>query len=464
MRDTDMRPFFEPQGIALVGARSSPGFGYGIPIVLDHHGWRDRLFMVNPRGGELHGMPLHSSIEAVPSSVDLAVIIVPAPAVPGVLDEVGRKGIRHAIIESAGFAEVGAAGMELQDEALRVARGHGMRLIGPNCVGVVNTSNEFSTVEVIDEAMEPGSTAIIAQSGVFGAVMLDMLHEYWLHISKAVTLGNRIDLDECDMLEYFRKDPATEVVMMYLEGAADGLELRETLSRVTREKPVLVLKSGRTTEGRAATASHTASMSGEDDVYDAVFRQTGTVRAGSLEELVEMARVFSSQPLPHGNRLAVITSSGSLGVMATDTAVACRLSVPELSVETTRRITENAPGWMNVRNPIDVGPSAQFPVALAAALDDPDVDMVLAITVLPYSVFRAVTGKGSTGENWFGDIASIKKSCPPKPLVVCAVGHGEFVHKMRLISGASVPVFVAPEPAVKALASLNSYARFGDDA
>jgi len=456
----DLTTFFEPRGIALIGARSSPGFGYGIPIVLRHHGWADRLYQVNPKGGELHGMKVYTSLAEVPDPVDLAVIIVPAPAVQGVLEEVGIRGIRHAVIESAGFAEIGPAGKELQDAALNVARKHAIRVIGPNCVGVVNTANKFSTVEVIDEAMEPGSTAIIAQSGVFGAIMLDMLHEFWLHISKAATLGNRMDLGECELLDYFRNDPATEVVMMYLEGAADGKALRDSLAKIAPLKPVLVLKSGRTSEGRAATATHTASMSGEDDIYDAVFKQTGAIRAGSLEELVEMARVFSSQPLPKGNRLAVITTSGSLGVMATDTAVASGLEIPELSSATTERIREDAPGWMNVRNPIDVGPSRQFPVALAAALDDPGIDMVLAITVLPYAIFRAVTSKGSTGENWFGNIEQIKKAGPAKPLVVCAVGHNDFVDRMRHISGASVPVFVAPEPAVKALASLHGYARF----
>jgi len=289
-----------------------------------------------------------------------------------------------------------------------------------------------------------------------------MLHEYWLHISKAVTLGNRMDLDECDMLSFFKDDPATGVIMMYLEGAADGGRLRETLEGVTREKPVLVLKSGRTSQGREATASHTASMSGEDDVYEAVFKQTGTVRAGTLEELVEMARVFSTQPLPKGNRLAVVTSSGSLGVMATDTAVASGLDIPTLSEATEGRIREEAPGWMNVRNPIDVGPSPQFPVALTAALEDPGIDMVLAITVLPYAIFRAVTRRGQTGHNWFGHIEEIKANAPTKPLVVCAVGHHEFVERMRDICGAGVPVFVAPEPAVKALASLRDYSAFLD--
>ncbi len=454
--------FFEPRGVAVIGARGSPGFGYGIPLVLKRNGWGDRLFLVNPRGGMLHGMKLHRSIEDVPGEVDLAVIIVPAPSVVEVLDRVGSRGIRHAIIESAGFAETGPEGRKLQDAALEAARRHGIRVIGPNCVGVVNTANRFSTIEVIDEAMERGSTGIIAQSGVFGAIMLDMLHEHQLYVSKAVTLGNRVDVDECDMLDLFCDDPSVSVIMMYIEGTADGSKLRQSLHRLAGIKPVLVLKTGRSARGREATLSHTASLSGEDDVYRGILRQFGAARAESLEELIEMARVFATQPPPAGRHLAVITSSGSLGVMATDTAVARGLEVPELSRDTARRVLEGSPGWMNVRNPIDVGPSAQFPVALKAALEDPAIDMVLAITVLPYAIFRAVTAKGSTGENWFGDIGAIKAANPGKPLAVCAVGHQDFVRRMRALSGTSVPVFVSPEPAVKALASLYEYSVFLD--
>lgn len=458
-RVSGLSVFFEPKGVALIGARSSPGFGYGIPLVLKRHGWAARTFLVNPRGGELHGMKVYGSLDDVEGPVDLAVVVVPARSVPGVMRDIGRRGIRHAIVESAGFAETGTGGAALQEEAMAEAREHGIRVIGPNCVGVVNTANGFSTVEVIDEAMNPGSTAIIAQSGVFGAVMLDMLHEYRLHVSKAVTLGNRVDVGEPEVLEYLRRDPQTAVVMMYLEGAADGRGLLETLKRTTREKPVLVLKSGRSPEGRHATASHTASISGEDEVYDAVFRQAGAVRAGSLEELVEMARVFSALPLPRGGRLAIVTSSGSLGVMAADAAVSRGLEVPALGAETARRVTRGAPSWMNVRNPVDVGPSAQFPSALAAVLEDPDVDMVLAITVMPYAIFRIVTGRGSTGVNWFGDIRGIHAKRPAKPLAVCAVGHHDFIERMREISGPAVPVFASPEPAVRALAALRSYAR-----
>lgn len=453
----DMRTFFEPRGVALVGARRKTGFGYGIPLVLGRQGWSDRLYLVNPSGGELHGLPVFRRVEEVPDPVDLAVIIVPAPVVPAVLDEVGRRGIRHAIIESAGFAEVGDAGRALQDETGDVAARHGIRVIGPNCVGVVNSANRFTTVEIADEAFSTGNVSIIAQSGVFGNVLLDLLPEYALYVSKAATLGNRMDVNECDMLEYLGGDPATKVIMMYLEGAMDGRRLKSVLETVSAGKPVLVLKTGRTEAGKAATASHTASLSGTDVLYDAVFDQSGVIRAQNLEELVETARVFATQPLPKGPRLGIVTSSGSLGAMATDAAVSRGLVLPALSEGTVSGIRGEAPDWMNVKNPLDVGPSPMFAKAMMALLDDPDVDMVIAITIIPYVIFRELSRRGYSGEAWFGDIAAVHDSVPQKPFVVVAVGHSEFVREMRKVAGPDVPVFVSPEPAARALAALYNY-------
>ncbi len=463
MPGSDLRAFFDPAGVAIVGARRNLGFGYGIPIMLKMSGWAERMRLVNPTGGELHGLPVYKSVLEVPDPVDLAVVLVPAAVVPSILEEIGDRGIRHVIIESAGFAEIGESGRVLQEEAAAVASRHGIRVIGPNCVGLVNTGNRFSTVEIIEEALEPGPTAIIAQSGVFGNCLLDVLPAYRLFVSKAVTLGDRMDVDECDVLEYLLDDPATEVIMMYLEGAADGVRLKDTLAAVTRKKPVMVLKSGRTPAGRAATESHTASLSGEDELYEAVFTQTGTIRAANLEGLVEMARMFSTQPAPAGNRLGIVTSSGSLGVMATDTAANYGLVVPALSEKTAEKMRAGAPAWMNVKNPLDVGPSGQFAAALAALLEDPGIDMVIAVTIIPYAVFRELMKMGFDGRGWFGDIAEIRKSAPEKPLAVVAVGHREFMEHMGEVCGPDVPIYASPEPAARALAALHHYWRWREE-
>ncbi|HVP79387.1 MAG TPA: CoA-binding protein, partial [Thermodesulfobacteriota bacterium] len=304
-----------------MGARKSFGFGYGIPLFLQKQGWGNRLFLVNPGGGELHGQPVYKRVQDVPSPVDLAIVIVPAEAVPGVMEDVGERGIRNIILETAGFAEIGERGVALQERVKALAMQYGIRVIGPNCVGVVNTENRFCSVEIIEESLTPGPLSIIAQSGVFGNILLDYLPQYGLFVSKAVTLGNRVDVDESDVLDYLDRDSATRVILVYLEGTVNGRRFMESLARVTKKKPVLILKSGRTEAGKQATASHTGSLSGRDNIYGAAFAQAGAIRAESLSQLIDLARVFTTQPLPQGNRLGIITTSGSLGALSTDFAV-----------------------------------------------------------------------------------------------------------------------------------------------
>ena len=415
------------------------------------------MYLVNAAGGRLHGMPVFKGIFDVPDPVDLAVVILAAPAVPGVLARIGKRGIKHVIIESAGFAEVGDGGRVLQEQATEIAAAYGLRIIGPNCVGIINNDNGFATVETLEESHTPGSTAIIAQSGAFGNVLLDSLPQRGLLISKAITLGNRMDTDECDALEYLRTDPPTRAIMMYLEGAADGTGLRESLERVTREKPVIILKSGRTAAGSSATASHTGSMSGKDKLYEALFAQTGAIRAASIDELIDLARVFSTQPIPRGNGLGIVTTSGSLGALATDVAVTSGLAVPALTQSTVERLKTDAPSWMNVRNPLDVGPSGVFVKAISALIEDPRIDMVLAIPLLPLSTVKLYQHLGFEPEEWFGEISSVYEAAPDKPLIACAVGHREFLDIMARMCGPAVPLLNSPENAARTLAALWRY-------
>jgi len=455
----NLRNFFEPKGVVIVGARRSFGFGYGIPPFLQNHGWGNRLQLVNPVGGELHGQKVYKRVQDVPEPLDLAIVIVPAEAVPGVMEEIGERGVKHTIIETAGFAETGEKGLALQQKVKAVAMQYGMRVIGPNCVGVINTENKFASVELIEEALTPGSVSVIAQSGVFGNILLDHLPQYDLFVSKAVTLGNRVDVDESELLEYFSEDRSTRVVMVYLEGAANGPRLVKSLAKVTQHKPVVILKSGRTQTGKEATASHTGSMSGQDHIYDAVFAQTGAIRAESLSGLIDLVRVFATQPLPKGNRLGVITTSGSLGALATDVAVSCGLTVPPLSLFTVNQARDIAPDWMNVRNPLDLGPSQNFNRLLPMLLFDSQIDMVLAIMVIPYAAIRNLRSAGVTVRDLFGDIAAVREQHPEKPLVGVVIGHPGFVEDMASLCGPSVPIFNSPEPAAKALAAIWRYTR-----
>jgi acyl-CoA synthetase (NDP forming) len=407
----------------------------------------------------LHGQNVYKRVQDVPSPVDLAIVIVPAEAVPGVMEEIGERGIKNVIIETAGFAEIGDRGRALQERAKAIAAQYRMRVIGPNCVGVVNTGNRFCSIEIIEESLIPGPLSIIAQSGAFGNILLDYLPRCGLFISKAVTLGNRLDVDESDVLDYLDWDPTTRVIMIYLEGTANGRRLMESLARVTKKKPVLILKSGRTEAGKRATASHTGSISGQDDIYGAAFAQAGAIRAESLSQLIDLARVFTTQPFPRGNRLGIITTSGSLGALSTDIAVSKGLTVPPLSSWMVKQVQELSPEWMNVKNPLDVGPSGIYGKLLPMFLTDPEIDMVLAIMVIPWEAVTNFKAVGFRVEDWFGDIASLRERHPDKPLVGVVIGHAEYVDDMASLCGRSVPIFNSPEAATQALAALWSYSK-----
>jgi acyl-CoA synthetase (NDP forming) len=451
--------FFQPKGIVIVGARRSLGFGYGIPLFLQNHGWGKHMYLVNPSGGDLHGQTVYKRVKDVPASADLAIVIIPAPAVPGIMEDIGKHGIKHVIIETAGFGETDEKGKALQEHVKAIAIRYGIRVIGPNCVGVVNTANRFASVELIDESLVPGPVSIIAQSGVFGNILLDYLPECGLSISKAITLGNRLDVNESDMLDYLNDDPTTRVILLYLEGAEDGPRLRETLARVTRNKPVIILKSGRTEAGKLATASHTGSMSGQDAIYTGLFAQTRAIRAETLSELIDLARVFATQPAPQGNRLGIITNSGSLGALATDVAVSSGLTLPPPSTFMLKQLREIAPDWMNIKNPLDLGPSGIYDSALPIFLANPDIDMALAIIVLPYAVASKFKTMGIAEEDWFGDIELIRSQYPHKPLLNIVVGHHQFVADIARLSGRSTPVFSSPEQAARALSALWHYSK-----
>ena len=452
-----LSPFFEPTGIAIIGARSTPGFGYGLPANLRAHGWADKTYLVNPNGGELLGYPVYRRLADLPAPVDLAVVIVPAPAILKVLTDIGEHGIKNTIIMSAGFAEAGEDGKTRQIQAGKIALKYGMKVIGPNCVGVVNTANQFSTTEMMPEAYAPGRLAIIAQSGVFGQNILERVNEYGIYVSKAVTLGNRLVVNEIDMLEYLNHDPETDTIAMYLEGSADGRRLNETLSGVTRNKPVIVLKSGRTAEGKSATESHTGSMSGEDNLYDGMFAQTGAVRAETLEDFTAFCRVFATQPLPVGNRLGIVTGSGSMGALATDCAIKSGLIVPPLSDQLIAAMKEGAPDWMNTKNPLDVGPSMLFSKAFNAMMEDPDFDMVLTIIAVPYSVFRFRLATSTVEEFFYGGKTPLKERKWDKPFLIAVVCHEDLVKIFKERAEPSTPIFNTPEPPVRALAALWQY-------
>ena len=449
--------FFTPRNVAVIGATNKLGFGHGIPKHLINNGYRDRLYLINPREKELFGLPVNASITDVPGEVDLAIIAIPAPSVPEAVKGCLKKGIHSIIIESAGFSEIGSEGARIEREVADMIETTKTRIIGPNCVGVINLHNGFASTEVSFDDLKSGNIGVVAQSGVFGNIMVDWAPSQNLRLSKVISIGNRLDVDEVDMLEYLLSDDQTEVIVLYLEGVKDGRRFIETASRVARKKPLLVLKSGCTEEGKAATASHTGSMAGNDAIYDAVFAQCGIIRANSFQELFDIAKVMSTQPTPPGPEVAVVTTSGSLGAMTTDSCAKLGLTLPPYSPETIEKIRAKAPGWMNVRNPLDLGPSGLFGEALTAALKEPNMKSVILIPIIPNSAFEVMASMDMDLSMWFGKIHEIRDIAPDKPIIATTMGKSLWVKRLREFFGEGIPIVSSTENAARALFELYRY-------
>lgn len=457
-----LNKFFEPEKVALIGATRTPGFGYGIPGFWKRHGWLEKAYLVNPKGGEIEGKPVLRSISELPDGIDLAVLMVPAKAVKGAIKELGEKGVKALVIESAGFAETGAEGKREQEEISKLACQFGMRLLGPNCVGVVNTELKFATIEIMDQALEKGEVGIIAQSGVFGNILLDHLPALGIRVSKVATLGNKIDLDEADFLEYFAQDPKIKVILLYEEGIQDGRRLIAALKYATEKKPVLVLKSGRTEFGKRATLSHTGSLSGEDLIYEGAFRQAGAIRASNLQELLYLAKAFTSQPSLKGKRIGVLTTSGSMGAMLSDALFEMGFELAEWSVGTLEKIKQVAPGWVNLKNPLDVGPSGIFGKALDALFSDPNPDGFVLIPVIPFAAIEPWRAIGFKMRDFFGEISKLRERVPDKPVITVLLGYEQLEKEMEELCGNAITVVHSPEMAVRVLAGLSAQKRLAD--
>jgi len=453
--------FYRPETVALIGVSSSFGFGHGLPRFLIDQGWGDRIYPVNPSVKEIAGMRAYSSVCDVPVDIDLACILVPAQFVEGVLEECVAKGVKAVIVMSAGFAETGPEGKKRQDSLSAIARAAGIRMIGPNCIGVVDVPNGFGTTEILLKDIQPGNISMVAQSGVFGNILLDEAPALGIGIAKAATIGNRADLDETDFLSYYGEDPDTGVIVLYMESIKRGRDFLETVRRVSRKKPVLAYLGGQTEAGRKATRSHTGSMAGFRRMDRDVLRQAGVWIAEDPAELLETAKVFSLCPLPLGKKVLTVTASGSLGVMAADRLTEEGLDFAELSSSKLSRLQEMTPPWMNLRNPLDVGPSGLFGEAMNLALKAPEVDAVLAFPVIPWAVVSSLLRENPAAvESMFVDRAVLEKAASEKPVIVSVPGHPDW----REVCGRSVfprvPIVSTPQAAAGALGALYRYERW----
>jgi acyl-CoA synthetase (NDP forming) len=379
-----MKKFLDPESIAVIGASSDPRKGgYALVSNLKEKFSRD-LYPIHPGGDTICGLKAFPRVGDLPKPVDLAIIFVRAPLVPQIIEECGRQGIQHVMIQSAGFAETGPQGLALQERCLAVAREFGMRIWGPNCMGVINGRTgmiaSFVRTGILKGHLKPGGVSMIVQSGMLTAGFLSqVLREEYFGISKACSIGNKCDIDECDLLEYFADDDTTETVGVYLESVPDAGRLRSALSGLN--KPVVILKGGTSDEGARAARSHTASLAGNAQVIEGFFQQVGVRRAYDFFEMVDLLRgAVLWKGRPRGPRIGILTFSGASGIVASDRLDHYGMVLAHLSEETIKRLKGIFPEWMDARNPVDlwpaierVGPEA-YRVALEALLDDSGVD------------------------------------------------------------------------------------------
>ena len=449
----DLDAFFKPTSIAVVGAsRRSDTIGYQIVDNLLRHGYTGVVYPVNPKARAIHSVPAYPSVEAIPGDVDLALIVVPKEHVLGVVDECGRKGVKALVVISAGFKEVGGEGVERELQLVEAARKYGMRLVGPNCMGLLNTEAGMSMNATFAPTMPPaGPMSFMSQSGAMGVTILDYAAEYGIGIHHFVSVGNKADISGIELTQYWEADPGTKVILMYLENFGNPREFASFARRVTRKKPIVMVKSGRTKAGARAAASHTGALAGVDATGSALLAQLGVIRADSVQALFDIAMAFEEQPIPRGNRVAILTNAGGPGIMIADACESEGLEVVELTEETRARLAEVLPAEASVRNPVDMIASAtseSYRVALEMVMDDANVDAAIAAFVPPLGV-RQVDVASS--------IVQARRTQPDKPILAVLMGRQGFPEGRAELHEAGVPAYTFPESAARALSAMVRY-------
>ena len=444
---------FRPASIALIGASRNPRkLGYVLLDNLQRSRFQGELFAVIPNADRILGLAVYESIAEVPVTPDLAILTVPQSAVREVLDQCGEKGVRAVVIITAGFRETGPAGRAAEEELVSLARRHGIRLVGPNSVGIINTAVGMNAT-FAETAPLQYEVGMFSQSGAVATAILDWARSINMGFSKFVSLGNMADLNEVDFVDYLGQDPDTKVIVGYLEGFTDGRGFFDVARRVTATKPLVLIKVGATSAGRRAASSHTGALATHQAVVDAALRQAGVVQARTMAELFDFVRCFSYAPLPRGPRVAVVTNAGGPAVMAADAIERAGLSLARFSEETTRELKRVLPEAGVAANPVDLlGDAAAdlYQTALEIVRADPGVDSLLVL----------LTPQRVTEPERTARVIGFVAREQSKPVLAVYMG-GEAVTRAReMLDWARVPVYAYPERAVDALAALVAYADY----
>ncbi len=442
-----LKAIFTPKSVAVIGASPDPSrLGNRVLKNILEHGYTGSVYPIHPTATHVLERTAYASVLAVPDPIDLAVIVIPAQYVLGVVEECGQKGVKGLVVISAGFKEVGGAGKDLEHELTERVKHYGMRMIGPNCLGIIDT---ISNLNASFAALMPedGNIAFMSQSGAMCTAILDWSKPQGIGFSRFVSLGNKADVDEVALLQAWNRDEHSKVILAYLESISDGPGFIATAREVTKQTPVVAIKAGTTAAGTRAASSHTGSLAGSESAYEAAFAQSGILRAHTMSELFDLALLFAYQPLIHGNRLAIVTNAGGPGIIATDVVERSGMQMAGFTAETIEQLQAKLPAEANVFNPIDVigdATSVRYRIALEAALADPNVDGVVVL----------LTPQAQSDLIETVQVIIDLSQDQPKPVTTSFMGGYSLGPALALLNQNRIPNYLFPERAVQSLAAM----------
>lgn len=454
---SSLLPFFEAAGVAVIGASANPRkLSYGILENLVNSVYKGGIYPVNPGSTEILGKTCYPDIVSVPDPVELAVIVLPVSATPEALEACGKRGIKAVVIISGGFKETGAEGLALEEQCLHIARHYGIRLIGPNCVGLVNLHNGMNTT-FINGIPDVGGIGFLSQSGAVCGGVVDLVKGKKIGFSHFLSLGNEADVTETDIIEYLGDDPATTVIAAYVEQIKDGRRFLEVARKVSRKKPIVLLKAGRTSAGARAVSSHTGSLAGSYAAYQAAFKQAGVIEVNTVSELFDIAMTLDFQPLPSGKRAVILTNAGGPAALTSDSLSANGFNLEDLEPQTSQILRQNLVPAAQVSNPVDMLGGAEpkdYALVVKTLLNDKNVDIVIPILV-PQSLVNPV------------DVAQAivdASSGSTKPVLSCIMGDISVGEARLVLQGNRMPMFVYPESMGIVLKAMAGYAAWRNNA
>ncbi len=449
MTASPLEPLLKPHSIAVVGASNVESkWGYKVLHNILGNSYKGSVYPVNPGEAEVQGLKSYASVRDIPGPTDLAVIIVPAPVVPGVIDDCGAKKVKAVVVITAGFSEVGPEGAALEQQLKEKVSSYGMRMLGPNTMGFVNRSIGLNA-SIVPRMPPKGEISFISQSGALGLAIADWALGSRMGMNCIVSTGNKADISEADLLEYFNEDRDTWTIVMYIEGLKDGRRFMEAADQV--RKPMLAVKAGVSEAGARAAASHTGSLAGSDALYSAAFRQCGVTRVEGVEEMFDAAMALATQPRALGNRVAILSNGGGMAIMASDACERRGMTVPPLNKYTKAGIARLLPAFASVKNPVDTVAKSDYNIyyeAMKALIDDDEIDCVMAI--------YAHGGMTDAMEPAQAVIDVVKEKFP-KPVVAVWMGGEDIADVARAFRKNRVPFYPVPERAAEALRGLIEY-------